>query len=385
MKTNIDVFLSDLQTDGSNMPYRYDFGNEHKILEIKLAEIKPAQETPLISGIQEPININYLIGTVSKATDSQIKCFTRVIGLSTKIKTYDIQDISGLTYNNAQLMSIAIKSNPTIETLILKNIEISDRDIADVFFDFIKDNKSIKKLILKESISEIALQALFRALSKNTSITEIFIEKVTIGSDAFKNVLLEGGTSDNNSLKFLTIFQCNVDNDVCNDLIKILSSCKKISSLDFTANNIREDGAAALIEFLKQPDNKINNLNLNANPIGSQGIKHLATFLTDNPRKLKGLHLDATDQAFESPVSQLDSWEKLAQAIQFNRHIKELEVNYNIENTISSATKKIDEYILRNNTPSSSVGNRNRFLRTASNNNNNNNNSDNQSNRNQPG
>jgi Ran GTPase-activating protein (RanGAP) involved in mRNA processing and transport len=384
MRTNIDAFLSDLQTDGSNLPSTYFYGREDKILVMKLAEIKPDQEAPLITGIQGPININYVISTLSEAADSQIKCFTRVIGLSTNIKTYHMQDISELTHNNAQLMSNAIKSNATINTVILQNIAISDRNIADTFFNFIEDKKSIKKLILKETISEIALQALFRAISKNASITEISMEKVKIGSDAFKNVLVAEEAGDNNSLQSLTMYECDIDNNSCNDLIKILSSCKILKSPDLTMNNIREDGAAALIEFLKQPNNKINKLNLTANPIGSQGIKHLATFLKDNPLKLKELHLDATDQAFETSDSQLASWNELAQAIRPNLHIKKLEVNANIEDIISSATTTIDGYIRRNNTPSSSARNRHRFqTRTVTNNSNDN--SENNSNRNQPG
>ena len=228
------------------------------------------------------------------------------------------------------------------------------------------DNPPLEKLYLSDcSIREQVWPELLQSLSSCKQLTELLLLSNNIGEAG--RYLAQSVTSwgDNPPLEFLNLNDCSIPEQVWPELLQSLSSCKQLTKLLLSSNNIGEAGRYLAqsvtswgdnppLEFLNLNDcsipeqvwpellqslsscKQLTNLRLSNNNIGEAG-RYLAQSITswgDNPPLVE---LDLSDCSIPEQV-----WPELLQSLS---SCKQLTNMYLSDNTIGEAGRYLAQSI----------------------------------------
>ena len=162
------------------------------------------------------------------------------------------------------------------------------------------DNPPLKKLFLESSsLTEQVCTELLQSLSSCKQLTHLNLSQNTIGEAGRYLAQFITSWRDNSQVEYLSLHHCSMPEDVWNELLQSLSSCKKLFAL-----------------------------NLSGNAIGEAG-HHLAKSITswgDNPPMG---YLDLSNCSIPDKI-----WPKLFQSLSCCKHLKNM---YLSENTVTGS------------------------------------------------
>ena len=149
------------------------------------------------------------------------------------------------------------------------------------------DNPPLQQLHLYScSIPKQVWAELLQSLSSCKQLTDLWLSRNTIGEAGRYLAQSIQSWGDNPPLQKLILSDCSIPEQVWPELLQSLSSCRKLSDLELSENNL----TGCLSSFLSDPNpglTSLKDLNLKQTKLNKSDIQHL-THLIQN-KKLSGL------------------------------------------------------------------------------------------------
>jgi hypothetical protein len=160
------------------------------------------------------------------------------------------------------------------------------------FFDGMSQNRSITYLAMHARISVDSWISLGRFLGNTHNLSHLEFQGIMIGHEDAQNLATALGRIHHNSLKRLSMDQCEIGDEGLAEIATPLRSHPQLTVLQLFGNNIGRDGCVALGNTLSSwpHSNKLQILNITGNAIDDGGLHALVSGMM-NCRSLKNLSL----------------------------------------------------------------------------------------------
>ncbi|XP_036061006.1 NACHT, LRR and PYD domains-containing protein 5 [Onychomys torridus] len=205
-----------------------------------------------------------------------------------------ILDSCDLTSASFQVLASALLSNRTLTHLCLSNNRLRVEDVRRLC-QFIRHPEcALQRLILNQcGLKGDAYGFLALMLINNKKLTHLSLTMNPMEDGGVK-LLCEAIREPTCHLQELELVGCQLTEDCCEDLARMITANKHLKSLDLSNNALGDTGVIALCKGLKHSDSSLRRLGLEACRLTSECCEALSLTLSSNQR-LTSLNLIKND------------------------------------------------------------------------------------------
>lgn len=180
-----------------------------------------------------------------------------------------------------RILNKLCENNPSFKVFYFPDESLDDNDVIKIS-RALTTNTSITEINIDEdNIGTRGFIALSNAIALNKNITRIKIEDNPIGHADAK--ALAHALRENKNIEYLKIVCSDIDDTSATILAKALALNSSLTKLNFSSNAIGNAGFASLVEAtIKDSSNKLNRIELPRNHIQDAGLIELSKALTLN-------------------------------------------------------------------------------------------------------
>nr|XP_020139043.1 NACHT, LRR and PYD domains-containing protein 2 isoform X2 [Microcebus murinus]XP_020139044.1 NACHT, LRR and PYD domains-containing protein 2 isoform X2 [Microcebus murinus]XP_020139045.1 NACHT, LRR and PYD domains-containing protein 2 isoform X2 [Microcebus murinus]XP_020139046.1 NACHT, LRR and PYD domains-containing protein 2 isoform X2 [Microcebus murinus] len=150
-------------------------------------------------------------------------------------------------------LSKALETNQSLTCLILSGTKLMDEGLKLLHASLRHPKSFLQKLLLENChLTEACCKNLASALIVNQRLTHLCLAENTIG-DRGMEVLFEGLGYPECKLQVLVLWHCNITDNGCKLLSKVVRQKSSLTHLDLGLNHIGTIGLRSLCEALKEP------------------------------------------------------------------------------------------------------------------------------------
>ncbi|XP_070354874.1 NACHT, LRR and PYD domains-containing protein 5 [Equus asinus] len=277
------------------------------------------------------INLKSLSLAGNKVTDQGMKPLCDALKVSQCTLQRLILGNCGLTAADCQDLASSLISNLSLTHLDLSSNSLGSEGMNLLYRTIKLPNCGLQRLILNECNLDIASCGFLGfALVGNRRLTHLSLSMNPL-EDAGVNLLCEVMMEPSCHLQDLELVKCNLTAACCKNLSRMISTSKRLRSLDLAANALRDEGIVALCQGLKQRKSSLRRLGLEACELTSGCCEVLSSALSCN-QHLTSLNLIRNNfspggmmklcSAFAHPTSNLQIiglWK-----LQFPAHVRKM-------------------------------------------------------------
>uniref|UniRef100_A0A8C4MP17 NLR family pyrin domain containing 5 n=1 Tax=Equus asinus asinus TaxID=83772 RepID=A0A8C4MP17_EQUAS len=188
----------------------------------------------------------------------------------------------GLTAADCQDLASSLISNLSLTHLDLSSNSLGSEGMNLLYRTIKLPNCGLQRLILNECNLDIASCGFLGfALVGNRRLTHLSLSMNPL-EDAGVNLLCEVMMEPSCHLQDLELVKCNLTAACCKNLSRMISTSKRLRSLDLAANALRDEGIVALCQGLKQRKSSLRRLGLEACELTSGCCEVLSSALSCN-------------------------------------------------------------------------------------------------------
>lgn len=251
---NYDISLQTLKLDkckiyNKNLPRMAEFLKKNRSLkELSLLYNPFADEglSYLCKGLVENKSINYLGLTFpSRTSFKSLECFENVFKTNSFIKVLEIYKMK--MGSLIKPFMNGLKSNESIEKLVLKRCEIGDDD-CEYIGECLMENKKIERMSLEmNNIKAKGVELLFKHLHENTTLKYLNLSKNEIEDKGCKNI---GDYFPHGNLQSFNLSETKITDEGVSFLMNGLSRSQSLKIIDLNKTLITEKSIQDIYEML---------------------------------------------------------------------------------------------------------------------------------------
>ncbi|XP_062299563.1 NACHT, LRR and PYD domains-containing protein 12-like [Scomber scombrus] len=294
--TELDLSLNELQDSGVKLLCDFLKSPDCKLktLGLRLCSLSEISCASLASALKSnPSHLRELDLSQNKLQDSGLKLLCDFLeSPDCRLKTLGLSDC-GLSATHCELLASALKSNPHLTDLNLRNNKLSDSGMKFLSAGLESPNCRLKTLRLSFcKLSEISCASLASALKSNPS----HLTELDLGGNELRDsgvmLLCDFLKGPDCRLKTLGLGYCSLSEISCASLASALkSNPSHLTKLDLDCNILQDSGLKLLCDFLKSPDCRLESLELRSCRLSEISCASLVSALKSNPSHLTKLDL----------------------------------------------------------------------------------------------
>ncbi|XP_076448074.1 uncharacterized protein LOC143284855 isoform X2 [Babylonia areolata] len=205
---------------------------------------------------------------------------TAVAELLTKTRALRQLNLSstGLDVAGCRAVLAALTSNRTLTHLDMSFLDVGDA-VCESVRDALRANTCLQRLRLRSNnFSAAGCFALAEGLSRNRSLLELDLSRNCIGDDGMEALARYVPDS---SLAEMSLENCGLTSSACDVLAQMLSSSKRLRTLDLSVNYLGDEGVVRLGAALER-SSVLHTVGLNMCGITNDGFSALLDVLEKN-------------------------------------------------------------------------------------------------------
>lgn len=249
------------------------------IEEIWLKEILrrfPSSFRFIFDSLEESRNVKMFVFSGLTFLMEEDSFFSRILSCiqkNTSLRMIDAANFS-VSIQNFKKLLIVLDKKPNIDTIAFSNFPFK-RDKAKFFFEFMKQNKTLRRL----ELSKCGIRSMEGCLFSNNTVTELDLCENSITSSGFEDLCksLKGNTA----LTKLDISHNVLDNLPMNLLGELLSVNSSLETLYLSYNYIGDEAFAPIANSLLV-NTTLSTLKLDNNRLGPISGMRIGTILSVN-------------------------------------------------------------------------------------------------------
>ncbi|XP_069314106.1 NACHT, LRR and PYD domains-containing protein 2-like [Eulemur rufifrons] len=150
-------------------------------------------------------------------------------------------------------LASALETNQSLTCLILTATKLMDAGVSLLHTTLRHPKSFLQRLSLENChLTEACCKNLASALIVNQRLTHLCLAENTLG-DRGVEILCEGLSYPDCKLQILVLWHCNITDDGCKHLSKLIEQKSSLTHLDLGLNHIGTTGLRSLCEALKEP------------------------------------------------------------------------------------------------------------------------------------
>uniref|UniRef100_A0A8C3WED2 NLR family pyrin domain containing 5 n=1 Tax=Catagonus wagneri TaxID=51154 RepID=A0A8C3WED2_9CETA len=201
-------------------------------------------------------------------------------------------DRCGLTHSSYLVLSQVLVTSVSLKSLSLSGNKVTDQSTKPLCDALRSTQCALQRLILGNcGLTAADCQDLASALSKNQSLTHLYLAGNSLGSEGV-NLLGRAMKRPSCGLQRLILNACNLDVAGCGFLAFALMGNRRLTHLSLSMNPLEDDGMNLLCEVMMEPSCHLQDLELVKCQLTATCCKNLSRVITRN-KHLQSLDLAA--------------------------------------------------------------------------------------------
>lgn len=186
------------------------------------------------------------------------------------------------------------------ENIVYQDLLLYNNRITSIGCEYLKDlltwdsvdksysgNKQIKKLYLGSNrIRNEGISFLGEALRVNETLENLGLSHCEIDDVGVIKFAESLGSSLNNCLKYLSLGNNRITSASVKPLFKALACCKKIEEVSLEWNDLDDNCAEDVIDFLRRSSKSLRKLRLNNNKFSDNGVLRIIQYIVQSIKEI---------------------------------------------------------------------------------------------------